>query len=114
MHRVYIAFAPRPPAPSFASAGAPHFCIAGAQALNLGLSDADDLATHFAKDKWHAEKFSRRRLAAHDKAVAVTSLLALGARFRSRPFRLAYGLTASFLSLIPPLCGKRCPALIKP
>ena len=87
---------------------------AGAQALNLGLSDADDLATHFAKDKWHAEKFSRRRLAAHDKAVAVTSLLALGARFRSRPFRLAYGLTASFLSLIPPLCGKRCPALIKP
>ena len=86
----------------------------GAQALNLGLADADDLATHWEKGQLHAEKFSRRRLTAHNKAIAVTSLLALGARFRSRPFRLAYGLTASFLPLIPPLCRKRCLALIKP
>ena len=79
----------------------------GAQGLNLGLADARALATLIGGNdfttaaKFPAEAFAQQRLSSHDKAVFITSFLALGARLRARPFRFVGGSALAALSMLP-------------
>lgn len=74
----------------------------GAQGLNLGIGDAQYLATALGKgDEMPTiiQDYAHARLAAHRKTAALTSTLALGVRCRARPFHLLGGALAAAISL---------------